>query len=181
MVNYGPKQCSFKGAEMPGISQGYSMAAHANIDRAIRNTCNDPKSLEDAFKILRLTGKAHIWEDRLLEGHIILLKFMFRVIALFAVIMSVFALFNNPSLFVGEMTPVWIILLAIVVLTALEPRWSAKRIRRAKDELDLLTKQQPEYWEPLISRVEQIVINHGNSEHSLLGFRQVTRLTDSKS
>lgn len=166
---------------MPGFSQGYSIAAHANIDRAMRDTFNNPKLLEDALKILQLTEKAHIWEDRMSENHIILLKFMFRVLVLFIVIMSVFALFNNPSLFVGEMSPIWIFFLAVVVLTALEPRWSAKRIRRAKDELNLLVKQQPGYWEPLISRVKQIVINHGNSEHSLLGSRQVTRLTDTKS
>ncbi len=175
------KQCSLKGQEMPGISQGYSMAAHANIDRAIRNTFNDTKLLEDAFKILRLTEIAHIWEDRMLENHIILLKFMFRVLALSMVCVSMFALFKNPSSFVGEMSPVWIIFLAVVVLTALEPRWSANRIRKAKDELDLLAKQQPEYWEPLISRVKQIVINHGNAEHSLIGSRQVTRLTDTES
>ena len=166
---------------MPGISQGYSMAAHANIDRAIRNTFNDPKLLEDGFRILRLTEKAHIWEDRMIEDHIILFKLMFRVLSLFIVVMSVFALFKNPSSFIGEMSPVWIVFLAVVVLTALEPRWSANKIRKAKNELDLLAKQQPEYWEPLISRVKQIVINHGNSEHSLLGSRQVIRLTDTKS
>lgn len=165
---------------MPGISESYSMVAHANIRRALEDTFKDPESFKDAFKVYELLGKAHIWEDVMLEAHISMFRSMFRVFSLFIVGEAVLCLFVRPSSFI-EMFPLWIFSFLVAILTVLEPGWSARRIKSAKDELNRLAQQKPEYWEPLITRVKEIVIIHGNAKHSLLGSKQVTRLKDAES
>ncbi len=163
---------------MPSVSEGYSTEAHGNIDKAIRDTFSDPEFLEDASRILLLTRRAHIWEDVLIESNINIMRFFFRIASVGIVGLFMWTLFKNPSRFVGDV-PMWIFFLLTVVLTVLESKWSAKKIRNAKEELDLLIKERPEYWEPLVERIKQIVINHGNAEHFFgSGSRQVIRLTD---
>lgn len=159
---------------MPGISQGYSIAAAINIEEAMRDIFSDKKLLEDAHSVLKLMEKAHIWEDRMLESHIMLMRLMFWVLSIAIVLGSILTLFIKPARLEWTMALVWF----VPILTVAECVWSEKRRRKALERLDSLIKSKPEYWEPLIARVKQILVNYGNAEHSLLGSRQVIKLND---
>lgn len=159
---------------MPGISQGYSIVAGQNIDRAMRDTFSDQKLFNDASKVLTLMEKAHIWEDVMIEGHIMLMRLMFWVLSILVIIGTIVVVFIKPDRFEWAMLLFWL----IPILTVAECILSEKRRQKALEEFDYLIKSNSEYWESLIARVKQILVNYGNAEHSLLGTRQVIKLND---
>ena len=144
---------------MPGVSQGYSMAAHENIHWAIESIFRDENLRKDAERILDLTFRAHVWEDIMLEDQTRFFWTLLRFVG--------FVLLIIPPLGIG-----------ILFLAPRIYRWSLQKRERAKAELAALIQTDPDRWEPLVLRIKQIGLNYGNSTHSILGTRQVIRLTE---
>jgi hypothetical protein len=150
---------------MPGIAASMSICAFGNINAALRNEFQGQR-LEDAERAMDLLGKAHVWEDALLEEQRSWLRVMFWILACVSTCLILFKDPVSAKILIGP---------ALLILLMAERWLRRRRINQSRRELETLVASNPEYWNAMITRVKEIIIENGKTD--CFGFeKQVTRL-----
>lgn len=128
---------------MPSVGTATALIVNQRIDAAIKKSF-DPKIRESVYRILRLSSKGGD------NTYIMIL-----VYGIICTVMTIFSPYLMLAISLG---------LATISLVA----WLKSRRAYARRELDILVKSNPAYWQPIMDKLQNIVLEAGKFKDGLL-------------